>query len=94
MPHLIGTGFIIATSGREALAISAAHNFIHAAKVQRPWSLSHPTAPSEFTINMTQALSVDSKSLRAVHKRGAAVDFCTIGEVNFVPELDIALAGC
>jgi hypothetical protein len=91
VPRVIGTGFIIANFGRQALVVSAAHNFVHATRIQRPWSLSHPTALAQFTINKTNSLSVAPDALRAVYRRGNSVDACIIGEVNFVPELDIAL---
>jgi Trypsin-like peptidase domain len=91
VPQAIGTGFIIATFGRQALAVSAAHNLVHATRIQRPWSLSHHTALAEFTIDQTNCLSVDPTALRAVYRSGDGVDACIIGEVNFVPELDVAL---
>lgn len=86
-PRLIGTGFAIAAFGREAIAITAAHNFEEAAKVQRPWTLSHSSALPEFKISKTRSLSIDPKLLRACYLDTG----CIICEINFVPEIDIAV---
>jgi hypothetical protein len=86
-PRLIGTGFAIAAFGREAIAITAAHNFEEAAKVQRPWTFSHCSALPEFTVSKTRSLSIDPKCLRACYLDTV----CFIGEVIFVPEIDIAV---
>ncbi len=42
----IGSGFIIRSLGRQALMLSAAHNFSHIAhKIDRPYELHHPSVP-------------------------------------------------
>jgi hypothetical protein len=88
---LIGTGFIIAAFGRQALVVTAAHNFEHAARVQRPWSLSHPTALPEFSLSMTQTIETDPRSVRAFYRSDSVVDACIVGQVSMAPEIDIAL---
>ena len=86
---LLGTGFIVAPFGRQALAVSAAHNFDHAARVQTPWSVSHPTTLPEFTLS--NAVPLDCRSLRAVYSADDTVEAAMIRQVSAVPEVDIAI---
>lgn len=90
-PSLIGTGFLVAAIGRKALALTAAHNFRQAARVQRPWTTQHPTTPAEFTLRRPQTLSTRPKDIRAVYFDKSQVDMCIIGEVSAVDGMDIAL---
>jgi hypothetical protein len=48
--HPIGTGFIICAIGREAIMLSAAHNFTEITRIDRPYDWSHPTTPNEFRL--------------------------------------------
>lgn len=88
---LVGTGFIIAASPQSALVVTAAHNLEGMTKAQTPWTLSHPSALPEFAVGSTQGLSLDRQFFRAVYKKNSTVEFCVIGQVSWVPELDIAL---
>jgi hypothetical protein len=44
----IGTAFIIYTEGKNAIALTAAHNFEAMARLDRPYDIYHPTMPQEF----------------------------------------------
>jgi hypothetical protein len=47
----VGTAFVIRASGRQALLLSAAHNFTHIAeKIDRPFDTHHPCTPQEFRV--------------------------------------------
>ena len=47
----VGTAFIILALGRQALLLSAAHNFTHIAeKIDRPFDTHHPSTPLEFRV--------------------------------------------
>lgn len=89
--ELIGTGFIVGAFGRQALALTAAHNFHHVASIQRPWTTHHPTTPKEFILNEPRPLSIDRRNVRAFCGGKDNMDMCIIGEVSAVKEMDIAV---
>lgn len=41
----IGTGFVVGAFGRQALVLSAAHNFDHIRRLDRPYIRHHPSTP-------------------------------------------------
>lgn len=89
--ELIGTGFILSAQGKNALVMTAAHNFDFARKIQKPKRISHPSTLPEFQVHKGEIFSVDKDKLGAVYISDEHIDTCQIKGVTVVPELDIAL---
>lgn len=68
-PYPIGTGFIIAAFGAEAVACTAAHNLRTIQRIQDPYPRHHPTALREF-LPAGKPLNVDRDAVRALHFDG------------------------
>ncbi len=89
--ELIGSGFIILADGRNALVMTAAHNFHFAETIQKPRKHHHLTTLPEFQTHRGNIFSVEREKLRAVYMSNSHVEACIIEGVSIVPELDIAL---
>jgi hypothetical protein len=50
----IGTGFIIHGRGKQAIALTAAHNIREIARIERPYDVCHPTTLPEFRLRETK----------------------------------------
>lgn len=64
----IGSGFIFYARGRYALMFSAAHNFHHVERIDRPYELSHPTTPHEFRISQPQHNPLRRTDMHALYR--------------------------
>ena len=89
--QLIGSASILAASGRDALAITARHNFDQIQKVQQPPDRSHHSTPAIFRTTFAP-LNLSPKYVRAMYFDGDEyVDGCVVTSCIALSELDIAL---
>lgn len=87
----IGTAFIVATFGRAALAITAAHSLAEIRRMDRPWTLHAPSTPELFlppepTINLK-----NSKICFLFRNSAETTVECELGHAEFDTNSDLAL---
>jgi hypothetical protein len=87
--HLIGSSCVIVAAGREALAVTAKHNFDEAQRLQQPPDASHPSISPLFRPD-PKPLDISPECLRALYFEGENVDACEITAYQALPQLDIA----
>ena len=91
-PFLIGTAFIVAAAGRDAVACTAAHNFEAVRRAQAPPRAHHPSALSEF-LPSAVALNIDRTKIRAVSSDHGRFEMATLSWAIWDPDTDIAFFG-
>lgn len=87
--HLVGSSCVLLTQGRQALAVTAKHNFDEVRRRQQPETQSHASMPDIFRPE-PRPLDLSPKLVRAMYFDGTNVDACEITSVNAIPEFDIA----
>lgn len=86
----IGTGFVIGAFGRQALVMSAAHNFDEIRALDRPWQLHHPT--SLFHVEEMNVVLQRTRMWTALWDDPNGMAVARIEKVWISNPLDIALA--
>ena len=87
--HIIGSACIVLIQGRQALAVTANHNFDEARRIRQPYEQSHASTPSFFKPELP-AVDLSPRHIRAMYFDGETADACEITAVNAIPGLDIA----
>jgi hypothetical protein len=75
----VGTAFVIRGMGRQALLLSAAHNFAHIAeKIDRPFDTHHPSTLPEFRVHYSEINLKETKIQILFRERDGRAYFAQI----------------
>lgn len=89
-PRFIGTGFIVAATGSQATAITAAHNFHEGVHKVQVLPRHNPTALAEF-LPEVELVNLDRKNIRAIYRIGDRVEACVLRFAAWDKGSDIAV---
>lgn len=90
--QLAGTGFVIGSSGRDALVVTARHVLTEGVfQTQQPRQRHATSALPEFLPLNRQRISVDPSKLRALWFGEETADVCIVHHVHYADSLDIAI---
>lgn len=88
---LIGTAFIIYGVGKQAIALTAAHNVQAIERIERPYDRCHPTTPPEFRFRETRIEFKDTQMRIAYPDLDGNIHLPRVNNAYFLEDHDIAI---
>jgi hypothetical protein len=87
---VVGNAFIIYANGRDALCLTAAHNFEFLKSLSKAGSLqSHPTLPRDFEFRGTQYIKTDGCTAMWTYQDRPYI--CKLTKINYIENYDVAV---
>jgi hypothetical protein len=89
--ELIGTAFIIYGVGKQAIALTAAHNVQAIERIERPYDRCHPTTPPMFRFQESRIAFKDTQMRIAYPDLDGNIHLPRVNNAYFLPHHDIAI---